>query len=185
VSEDASFYDHKGVDLYELKESLKKDWQKRKFARGASTITMQLAKNLYLSPSKDPVRKLREVALAWQLEHALSKKRIFEIYLNVVEWGDGIYGAEAASRHYFSKPASGLTVEEAAGLAALLPNPRNPGTRATLRRRNRILTRLGQVDYIGAGEEQRSIEGPLFGQPPETLVAPSAPGEADEIPEEP
>jgi monofunctional biosynthetic peptidoglycan transglycosylase len=150
VSEDASFYDHAGVDLHELKEALKRDWQQKRFARGASTLTMQLAKNLYLSPSKNPLRKIREMALAWQLERTLNKRRIFEIYLNVVEWGDGIYGAEAASRHYFSKTAAGLTVEEAAALAAMLPNPRNPGGRATLRRKELILTRLRQVGYIGS-----------------------------------
>lgn len=184
VSEDASFYSHRGVDLYELKEALKKDWQERKFARGASTLTMQLARNLYLSPSKSPLRKLREVVIAWQLERALTKRRIFEIYLNVVEWGDGTYGAEAASRRYFSKPAADLTVEQAASLAALLPNPRNLREKAVLQRRNRILTRLSQVGYIGMEEYQRSLQAPLFGRPPETIAPPVSPEEPDEMLEE-
>src|SRR5437899_8920892 len=136
VSEDASFFSHKGVDVIELKEALKKDWESGKFQRGGSTITMQLAKNLYLNPSKNPIRKLQEIAITWQLEHALSKQRIFEIYLNVIEWGAGIYGAEAASRHYFSKSASDLNPSEAATLAALLPNPRNPREKGLLYRRN-------------------------------------------------
>jgi monofunctional biosynthetic peptidoglycan transglycosylase len=97
ISEDASFFSHHGIDFYELKEAFRKDWETGQLKRGASTITMQLARNLYLSPSKNPLRKVREVAIAFQLERALSKRRIFELYLNVVEWGRGIYGAEAAA----------------------------------------------------------------------------------------
>ena len=125
VSEDASFFTHNGVDFFELKEAFKKDWEKGAFRRGASTITMQLARNLYLSPSKDPLRKLREIIIAFQLERTLSKRRIFEIYLNVVEWGRSIYGAEAASRAYFKKSASDLSRDEAAFLSAMIPSPLN------------------------------------------------------------
>jgi monofunctional biosynthetic peptidoglycan transglycosylase len=124
VAEDGMFYEHDGVDWYEMKESIKKDIQKRRFARGGSTITQQLAKNLFLSTSKDPVRKLKEFILSDRLEDALTKNRILEIYLNVIEWGDGVFGVEAASVRYFGKHASELTREDAARLAAVIPSPR-------------------------------------------------------------
>lgn len=162
VSEDASFFTHGGVDFSELKEALRKNWERGGFKRGASTITMQLARNLYLSPSKNPLRKLREIIIAWQLERALSKKRIFELYLNVAEWGANIYGAEAASRHYFSKAASDLSPLEAATLAALLPNPRKPRGKTLLHRRNLILTRMARLGLIDREELDRSIKAPLF-----------------------
>lgn len=161
LSEDAAFFSHKGVDLFELKEAAKEDWEKGKFKRGGSTITMQLAKNLYLNPSKNPLRKSQEIIIAWQLEQALSKKRIFEIYLNVVEWGTGVYGAEAAARHYFAKPASALDPEEAATLAALLPSPRNPREKGLLKRRDLILYRMFQVDYISRDELEQFKRMPL------------------------
>ena len=162
ISEDAAFFTHKGVDIAELKEAIKEDWEKGKFKRGGSTITMQLARNLYLDPSKNPLRKLKEIVIAWQLEQALSKRRIFEIYLNVIEWGQGIYGAEAAARHYFSKPASDLDPEEAATLAGLLPSPRNPREKGLLQRRDLILTRMAQIGYIGEEQFRRAKSVPLF-----------------------
>src|SRR5215467_15824663 len=142
VSEDASFFSHKGVDVVEMKEAIKKDWETASFKRGGSTITMQLAKNLYLNPSKNPLRKAKEIVIAWQLEQALSKRRIFEIYLNVVEFGRNIYGAEAAARQYFAKPAANLDISEAATLAALLPSPRNTREQNLNYRRNLILSRM-------------------------------------------
>jgi monofunctional biosynthetic peptidoglycan transglycosylase len=162
LSEDAAFFSHGGVDLFELKEAAKEDWDKKTFKRGASTITMQLAKNLYLNPSKNPLRKLREIVISMQLESTLSKRRIFEIYLNVVEWGMGIYGVEAAARHYFLKAASDLTPLEAATLAALLPNPRGPREKSLLYRRNLILTRMLKIGYIGQEEFERATTTPLF-----------------------
>src|SRR5262245_2013089 len=96
LSEDAAFFSHTGIDVKELQEALKKDWETGSFARGGSTITMQLARNLYLNPSKNPLRKAKEIVIAWQLEQELSKRRIFEIYLNVVEWRQNVYGAKAA-----------------------------------------------------------------------------------------
>ena len=162
ISEDAAFFSHKGVDLFELKEAIREDWEKGKLKRGGSTITMQLARNLYLSPSKNPLRKIREIVIARQLERALSKRRIFELYLNVVEWGSGIYGAEAASRHYFSRSARDLDPEEAATLAALLPSPRNPREKGLLYRRNLILTRMFQVGYISEEEFNRAKGAILF-----------------------
>lgn len=162
LSEDASFFSHKGIDLFEMKETVREDWVQKRFKRGGSTITMQLARNLYLSPSKNPLRKLREIVTAWQLEQALSKKRIFELYLNVVEWGVGIYGVEAASRHYFSKPASDLSPGEAATLAGLLPNPRNPREKGLLYRRALVLNRMAKIGYITQEEFDQATGAPLF-----------------------
>lgn len=161
LSEDASFFGHSGIDLTELKESIKKDWEEGSWKRGASTITMQLARNLYLNPSKNPIRKFQEIVITWQLERALSKQRIFEIYLNVVEWGHGIYGAEAASRHYFGKSASDLTSGEAATLAALLPSPRAPREKGLIYRRNLILTRMFEVGFIDEAKLNRAKSEPL------------------------
>ncbi|MSP39953.1 MAG: monofunctional biosynthetic peptidoglycan transglycosylase [Deltaproteobacteria bacterium] len=162
VSEDAAFFSHKGVDMNELKAALKKDWETMSFNRGGSTITMQLAKNLYLNPSKNPLRKLKEIVIAHQLEQALSKRRIFEIYLNVVEWGRNIYGIESAARHYFAKSAAALDPLEAATLAALLPSPRNSKERGVLNRRNGILGRLNSVGYLSNKELQRARQTPLY-----------------------
>ncbi len=127
VSEDGRFYQHYGIDFFEFKESLKKNIDERGFARGFSTITMQLARNLYLSPQKSLTRKIKEIVIALWMEQKLSKDRIFEIYLNVIEWGRGIYGAEAASRHYFGKSVHSLSSREAAFLAAIIPGPQRLG----------------------------------------------------------
>lgn len=162
INEDAAFFSHKGIDLEELKEAFKKDWETRSFNRGGSTITMQLAKNLYLSPSKNPLRKVKEIIIARQLEQALSKQRIFEIYLNIVEWGRNIYGAEAAAQNYFGKSAAALDPLEAATLAALIPSPRSAKDRNILSRRNLILNRLASVGYISNEEFQRARKTPLF-----------------------
>jgi monofunctional glycosyltransferase len=149
VAEDDAFWQHDGIDVKQIRESLERDLQKGALLRGGSTITQQLAKNLYLSPSRNPVRKLRELLIARRLEADLTKTRILEIYLNVIEWGDGIYGAEAASRAYFRKPASALGPEEAALLAACIVNPRamNPAheTPFLARRQRLILSRMGVV----------------------------------------
>lgn len=149
VAEDAAFWRHEGIDVQQIRESLERDLERGTFLRGGSTITQQLAKNLYLSPSKNPLRKLRELLIARRLEAALSKTRILEIYLNVIEWGDGVYGAEAAARAYFHKPASALGPAEAAMLAACIINPRmmNPDrlTVRLQRRQRLILGRMGAV----------------------------------------
>ncbi len=123
VAEDGTFYQHAGVDWYEVEESMEKNIEKGGAARGASTITQQLSKNLFLSTSKDPLRKLKELILALRLERTLSKRRILEIYLNVIEWGPGIFGVEAAARRYFGKDASELTRDECLRLAAVIPSP--------------------------------------------------------------
>ena len=123
VSEDASFYDHKGVDFEELKNSLKMDFKEKRLVRGGSTITQQLAKNLYLSTSKSFVRKIREFLIARRLEKTLSKERILNLYLNVIEWGPGVYGLPAAARRWFGKDAADLTLEEMVRLTAIIPRP--------------------------------------------------------------
>ena len=150
LTEDAAFWSHDGLDYQQIKESMEVNLERGEFARGASTITQQLAKNLYLSPSKNPLRKLRELLIARRLESELSKQRILELYLNVIEWGDGIYGAEAATRTYFGKSAAGLTASESALLAAAIANPRvmNPGNpTARLRRRQQmVMRRMGAVE---------------------------------------
>jgi monofunctional biosynthetic peptidoglycan transglycosylase len=147
VAEDSAFWKHEGIDVGQLRESMELDFERMEFARGASTITQQLAKNLYLSPRRDPLRKFRELLLARDLEAALSKRRILELYLNVIEWGEGIFGAEAASRAYFGVPASTLTPDQAALLAGAIINPRrfNPGApnRRLLARQRLILRRMG------------------------------------------
>ena len=144
VSEDYGFFSHHGFELHEMKESLKTAVEKEELPRGASTITQQVAKNLWLSPSRNPLRKIEEAILTWQLERALDKRRILEIYLNVAEFGDGVYGAEAAAERYFRESAGDLSEREAARLAACLPNPRawNPSreSRPARRRTERILT---------------------------------------------
>jgi monofunctional biosynthetic peptidoglycan transglycosylase len=122
-AEDMEFFSHNGFSTAEMRAALRKAWQERDSPRGASTITQQLAKNLWLSPSRTPLRKLREAVLTWQLERDLSKQRILELYLNVVEFGPGIYGVGAAARHYFDKQPSRLSEHESAQLAASLPRP--------------------------------------------------------------
>jgi monofunctional biosynthetic peptidoglycan transglycosylase len=171
VAEDAAFWDHQGVDYEALQESLEADWARRRFLRGGSTITQQLAKNLYLSPSKNPIRKLRELIIARRLEAELPKSRILELYLNEIEWGDGIYGAEAAARTYFHTSASALGRREAALLAACIINPRvmNP-MKVTTRlagRQQLILGRMGAV--------VPPVETPQAGQAPLPAAAEPSP----------
>ena len=147
VAEDDAFWQHEGIDMEQLKISIRNDIEKGQAIRGGSTITQQLAKNLYLSPSRNPIRKLRELIIARRLEAELSKARIFEIYLNVIEWGDGIWGAEAAARSYFGSSAAALSADQAALLAGAIINPRvySPAhPNARLQRRQRIiLSRMG------------------------------------------
>jgi len=143
ISEDDRFYSHYGIDWIELKESIKKDIKKKRFVRGASTISQQVAKNLYLSPQKTIFRKFLEIIIALKLEMFLSKNRILEIYLNIAEWGNGIYGAESAAQFYFGKSAKELSPYESASLASILPNPLkytpDSKSRFIKRRRERIL----------------------------------------------
>jgi monofunctional biosynthetic peptidoglycan transglycosylase len=146
VSEDGTFWWHDGFDWFEFKESIERNFEEGRAVRGASTITQQLVKNLYLSSSKNPLRKLKEWILTWYMEQQLSKSRILEIYFNVIEWGDGVYGIEAASRYYFDKSASELTRDECTRLAAIIPSPRkhraDVDSKYVLRRSKLILERM-------------------------------------------
>jgi monofunctional biosynthetic peptidoglycan transglycosylase len=130
VSEDAAFYSHKGIDFAELKESIKRDIKERRFVRGGSTITQQLAKNLYLSGSKTLWRKFTEFLIARRLERALPKNRIFALYLNVIELGPNVFGVQAAACHWFGKDVAELSLEEMVRLTAVIPRPRASDPRA-------------------------------------------------------
>ena len=153
VAEDINFFSHRGFELTEIRVTLEETLEEGELPRrGASTITQQLARNLWLSPSRDPVRKLKEAILTWQLERSLDKRRILELYLDVAEFGRGLYGVGAASRRYFGKPAALLDRDEAAQLAASLPSPshRYPGSgsRAYARYVARIQRRMAKADFL-------------------------------------
>jgi monofunctional biosynthetic peptidoglycan transglycosylase len=150
AAEDDAFFAHDGIDMAQIRQSIEMDLTRGRAIRGGSTITQQLAKNLYLSPSRNPLRKVRELLIARRLEAELSKTRILEIYLNVIEWGDGVWGAEAAARTYFRTSAASLSREQAALLAGAIVNPRvldprRPSGRL-LRRQRIILARMGNVE---------------------------------------
>src|SRR6059058_1879519 len=175
IGEDSRFRTHHGIDVSEIADALR-SWRQRDRLRGASTITQQLAKNLYLSSSRNPIRKVKEAVTALRLELTLSKDRILELYLNVAEWGPGIWGVDAASRAYFAVSASRLSEEQAAELAATLPHPRtsNPTFRPerTLARRGLILARYHGVDvYIPPEEETDTllVVPPVIVPPIDTL----------------
>jgi monofunctional glycosyltransferase len=169
ASEDQSFFGHAGVDWKAIQESLEKDVDERRFVRGGSTITQQLAKNLFFGSRKTPIRKLRELVVAHWLEQDLSKPRILALYLNVIEWGDSVYGCEAAAQHWYGKPAAELSETEAAGLAAMIPNPRRINPRLAPARHERatrrVLWLMGRAGYIG-----RDV-APLGAEPPAEVPA--------------
>ena len=174
VAEDNDFYEHGGIDVEALKAAIQKDWEKKKMTQGGSTITQQLAKNLYLNPSRNPLRKIEEYFIARSLEKHLSKKRILELYLNVVEMGERVYGAEAAARAYFHEGASALSPSQAALLAGCLPNPRemDPGApNKRLRARQRmILGRMRRWGYVA--EEETLAPAKNTAPPPELKQTP-------------
>ena len=124
AAEDAKFLDHEGFDWEAITKAMQKNEQRGKVVAGASTISQQLAKNLFLSGSRSWARKAQEAAITWMMERTLSKRRILELYLNLAEMGEGVFGAEAAARHHFGVPAAALTPEQATWLAAILPSPR-------------------------------------------------------------
>jgi monofunctional biosynthetic peptidoglycan transglycosylase len=152
VAEDIGFFSHRGFEPAELRSAVERALEDGSMPRGASTITQQLAKNLWLSPSRNPVRKVKEAALTWQLEHHLTKRRILELYLNVAEFGPGVYGAEAAGQRFFGKSAADLNENEAAQLAAALPNPRvwHPGAPGAGYRRyvDTIKRRMAKAEFL-------------------------------------
>jgi len=177
LSEDAGFYGHRGIDLRELPAALLTDWSRGRAARGASTITQQLAKNLFLSRDKQVGRKLQELAITFLLESALGKDRILEIYLNIIEWGPGLRGLRPAARHYFGREPQALTPAEMAFLVAIIPGPikyqrsfahgtPGPGLRSLI---DALLAKLRSVDAIGEEDYRRALSEPIVvadGKPP-------------------
>lgn len=144
ISEDDTFWKHSGFNFSTMRDALERNLKKGRLAAGGSTITQQLAKNLWFSPEKSILRKVKEAIMACRLELALDKERILELYLNVAEWGSGIYGAEAAARHYFGKSAAALTTYEAASMAAVLPAPlkRTPSSPLVRKLAARLVKRM-------------------------------------------
>lgn len=160
VSEDWAFYQHDGIDTQQIQQVLKRDLPRGRISRGASTITQQVVKNVYLDQSKSALRKFKEILIALQLDREVSKNRILEIYFNIAEWGEGIFGIRAAAAHYFSKQPSELTAKEAAFLAMLLPSPKRysqsfrkgeltPYARRTI---HSILRKMAQARYLSEAE---------------------------------
>ncbi len=199
IAEDDKFWNHDGFDVGGMEQAIERSLEKGTVA-GGSTISQQLSKNLYLSPSKNPVRKIKEAIITWRIENTLSKRRILEIYLNVAEWGDGIFGIEAAARHYYGKSAKRLSGREAARLAAVLPNPIKydpTGNQKYVKNRARIIYKIMQhrgvvipsydevmappkeaSEPLGESSEENGSVLELFGESgqnvPETLEQPSA-----------
>lgn len=173
ASEDTSFFSHSGVDMHEIQEALKKDIKEGRFARGASTLTQQVIKNVFLTSEKSLVRKVRELVLAPRMEKVLSKTEILTFYLNMAEWGPGIYGCGRASNYYFSIPPSQLTPKQAAFLAMLLPSPRKYHeyfrsrrlTQWANKRVNRILSVMEAMSMLPPGAFNVAMEENLWGQP--------------------
>ena len=161
-AEDANFHRHDGVDWSALESAVESNWDRGSLAIGGSTITQQLAKNLYLSPRRSILRKAREMLIAFSLEDHLSKQRILELYLNVVEWGDGVFGAEAAARHWFGHSAQTLTPAEAARLAIALPNPiqRAPNVQSPMltRKAVRLIRMFRMQGLIDAAQERAALD---------------------------
>jgi monofunctional glycosyltransferase len=196
ASEDANFYSHEGVDYEAIGEAIKTDWRKGKFVHGGSTITQQLAKNLFLTREKTLIRKVKEFVLARRMDDALSKSRILELYLNVVELGPMVYGVGHAAHYYFGKHPSALTVRECAFLASMLPGPKiyNPYRKMgrVMQRSDRILRRMAAArmisreEYNAALSEVPNLAG-LERKVEKTLeVPPPQPGsEEDSAPERP
>ena len=150
ASEDAKFVDHDGFDWDGIQKAYEKDLKKGKIVSGGSTISQQLAKNLFLTAKRTPWRKGEEVIVTVMLEHMMEKERIFEIYMNVIEWGDGVFGAEAAARHYYQISAAHLSPEQAAKLAAMVPNPRyydkHREAKGLLRKTEIVLSRMNDAE---------------------------------------
>ncbi len=180
VAEDGLFWSHSGFDWFEFKESMERNLTEGRAVRGASTITQQLVKNLYLSSSKNPMRKMREWILTWWMEQNLPKSRILEIYLNVIEWGRGVYGIGAAAETYFGKSVRDLTREEGIRLAAVIPNPTrrevNDESNSMQRRMAMILRRMAvrgmvkdSIDAMMKDSVGQMTEDSVYVMPAESL----------------
>jgi len=197
-AEDPNFFGHEGIDWDAVKDSIETNIEKGRYARGGSTITQQLAKNLFYTTNKSLIRKAREAIVATWMERDLSKKRIIEIYLNVIEWGDGVYGCEAAARRYYGVSCASLNGDQAAGLAAMIPSPRriNPRTNAPLHARalRRVLRQMRWAGYLkrdirdmGRAEVERIVVDETKPEPredtdPEPTPSPSATPSPEESP---
>jgi len=181
IAEDDAFYSHDGLDWNEIRASARRDLAAGRIVRGGSTITQQLAKNLWLGSSRTPLRKLEEVMLALRLEQALGKRRIFELYLNVIEWGDGVFGAEAAARRWFGRSAAELGPSEAVRLAAVIINPRRYSPvdppRRIARRARIIATRMRR-----RGELSEADWRDVMGEAPAPPIEPPPSAPSDSLP---
>ena len=186
-SEDTSFYSHQGVDFHEMKESLKKDLVEKRWARGGSTITQQVIKNVYLSPEKSLWRKLKEVIWARELDKQLTKQQVLCFYLNMAEWGPGIYGIREAAQHYFAASPAQLNPKQGAFLAMLIPSPvkyhnayfpKKKLTKWASSRVNHILKIMSAMGYLDTAQYEAALHQSLWGEVPDA----SAEGLDDEIP---
>jgi monofunctional glycosyltransferase len=174
VSEDWAFYQHRGYDPNQIKEAIKEDWEAGGFVRGASTITQQVVRNVFLDKDKNLWRKLKEVVLAVWIEQTVSKRRILETYLNIAEWGEGVFGIRAAAYHYFQKSPSQLTAKEGAFLAMLLPSPKKYSQSFRAKRLTMyasqtiqsILYKMSQARYITEQERDSALSTPLMFERP-------------------
>lgn len=166
ISEDDTFFGHSGININELKKAFQENLKKKRYARGASTLTMQVARNAFLTKQKSLIRKVKEIILARRLEKSWSKQKIFEYYLNIAEWGKNIYGAEAAARFYFDKSAANLNLAEASLLAGILPNPivLNPfhNWSAAKKRQLRVLRLMRNARLISDDEYDRLISQEIY-----------------------
>ena len=184
ASEDQKFFGHEGVDWEAIQASVEANVKRGRAARGGSTITQQLAKNLFFDTRRSLTRKLRELIVTWWLERDLPKVRILALYLNVIEWGDGIYGCEAAARAYYDKSAADLLPSEAAGLVAMIPNPRRINPVVSPARFARAQTRVLWL-MASAGYLEKEVAGLGTEPPPEVLEMEPPPEvpEDDSVPE--
>lgn len=177
ASEDTDYFGHSGVDFHELKESLKKDLKEKRWARGASTITQQVIKNVYLGREKTLWRKFREVLWAWELDKKLSKSEVLCFYLNMAQWGPNLYGIGQAARHYFQTSPAELTARESAFLAMLLPGPekyyvyfqKKELTPFSQKQIAHILTVMMKMGYINESEYTAALTESLWGNNSEII----------------
>jgi len=165
ISEEDLFFQHSGINMAELKKAFRENLEKKRFARGASTITMQLARNAFLFKKKTIIRKLKEIIITKRIEKLLDKRTILEYYLNVVEWGPNIYGAEAAAFYYFNKPAAKLNLTESSLLAAILPNPiyYNPFKNLTgaRKKQSRVLKLMKDAHLVSSAQMKQITNNPI------------------------